>query len=150
MSSLIVENVRFPTGEAGSLLIQSGKIAAAGSKVSPAPGTPRFNGRGWLALPAGIDWHVHFRDPGAPHKETLWSGSRAAVKGGVATCGDMPNTSPATTTVRALEEKLARAAGCPADLYLHFGAEPGNLAEVRAAAKFPQVKALKIFMGPST
>jgi dihydroorotase len=62
----------------------------------------------------------------------------------------MPNTSPATATVRALEDKLARAAGCPAHLYFHFGAEPDNLAEVLAAAKYPQVKALKIFMGPST
>jgi dihydroorotase len=62
----------------------------------------------------------------------------------------MPNTRPATTTVRALEDKLARAEGCPAHLFFHFGAEPDNLAEVRAAARHPQVKALKIFMGPST
>ncbi|HEX7927639.1 MAG TPA: amidohydrolase family protein, partial [bacterium] len=111
-----MENVRLPTGGTGALAVHDGKIAAVGSRVDTAPGVPRIDGRGWLALPAAIDWHVHFRDPGAPHKETLWTGSRAAVKGGVATCGDMPNTSPATTTVRALEEKLARAQGCPADL----------------------------------
>jgi dihydroorotase len=62
----------------------------------------------------------------------------------------MPNTNPATTTLRALEDKLWRAEACPANLYVHFGAEPDNLAAVRAAAQYPRVKALKIFMGPST
>lgn len=61
-----------------------------------------------LILPGAVDIHVHFRDPGQPHKEDLPSGSAAAAFGGVTGFVDMPNTVPPTTTVRALEEKLER------------------------------------------
>src|SRR5689334_11306821 len=60
MSSLIVENVRLPTGGTGALAVHDGKIAAVGSRVDTPPGVPRIDGHGWLALPAAIDWHVHF------------------------------------------------------------------------------------------
>jgi dihydroorotase len=150
MSTLLIENIRLPNGNEACILAHGGRIAAVSTRLETPPDAVRLDGRGWLALPAAIDWHVHFREPGGEHKETLWSGSRAAVKGGVATCGEMPNTRPPTTTLRALEDRLARAEGCPAHLYFHFGAEPDNLAEVRAVARHPRVKALKIFMGPST
>ncbi len=58
-------------------------------------------------LPGGIDLHVHFRDPGHTHKEDLLSGSTSAAFGGVTAFADMPNTIPATISVRALREKLA-------------------------------------------
>lgn len=150
MPTLLIENIRLPTGNLACIWIRQGRIAAVGARLEAPPQAARLDGRGWMALPAAIDLHVHFREPGEEHKETLWSGSRAAVKGGVATCGDMPNTRPPTTTLRALEDKLERAEGCPAHLYFHFGAEPDNLAEVRAAARHRRVKALKVFMGPST
>jgi len=150
MSGLLLTNIRLPDGSGDSLLIEQGRIAAVGRALQAPPQTPRRDGGGLLALPAAIDWHVHFREPGGEHKETLWSGSRAAVKGGVATCGDMPNTVPATASLAALEDKAERARGCPATLYFHFGAEPNNLADVREAARHPCVKALKVFMGPST
>jgi dihydroorotase len=59
-----------------------------------------------LILPGGVDLHVHFRDPGDPHKEDFSSGTAAAAVGGVTTILDMPNTKPAVTSRRLLEEKL--------------------------------------------
>ena len=60
-------------------------------------------------LPGVIDTQVHFREPGAEHKEDLETGSRAAVMGGVTAVFEMPNTSPLTVTAAALADKLARA-----------------------------------------
>ncbi len=45
-------------------------------------------------LPAGIDLHVHFREPGFPDKETMATGMLAAYFGGISTVVDMPNTNP--------------------------------------------------------
>ncbi|MCH6581099.1 MAG: amidohydrolase family protein [Nitrospinae bacterium] len=113
MSDLLLKNVRLPTGEAADIRVLGGRIEAMGPELAGPDGMPRLDGRGRLVLPGGVDMHVHFRTPGAEHKETLLTGARAAVKGGVTTCADMPNTSPPTTTVARLEDKIARAAGKP-------------------------------------
>jgi dihydroorotase len=56
-------------------------------------------------LPGGIDPHVHFREPGATHKEDFLSGSTAAAFGGITTVMDMPNTVPPTTSLTSLKAK---------------------------------------------
>ena len=53
-----------------------------------------INAKGCYVMPGLIDLHVHFRDPGLEYKETLATGGRAAVKGGVTTVCAMPNTKP--------------------------------------------------------
>ena len=58
-------------------------------------------------LPGAIDLHVHFREPGHTHKEDIATGSRAAAFGGVTGFVDMPNTLPATISLRAVKDKLA-------------------------------------------
>jgi dihydroorotase len=65
---------------------------------------------GRLLLPGAIDVHVHFRQPGDPHKETWATGSKSAAAGGVTTVVDQPNTDPPTTTGDRYEakERLAR------------------------------------------
>lgn len=150
MSDLLVKDVRLPDGAAVDILVREGRIARLAEGIEAAEGVPALEGAGRLVLPGAVDMHVHFRQPGGEHKETLLSGARAAAKGGVTTCADMPNTSPATTTVAALEEKVALGRGAPANLLFNFGATPDNLEEVRAAAQHPAVYALKIYMGPST
>lgn len=68
---------------------------------------------GKLLTPGFIDMHVHLREPGFEHKETIESGSRSAVKGGFTTIACMPNTKPVTDnpeTVALVLEK-ARQAG---------------------------------------
>jgi dihydroorotase len=150
MGDLLIRDIRLPEGGAADVRVQAGRIAQVGPRVQAGPRVPVLDGRGRLLLPGAIDMHVHFRTPGGEHKETLLSGARAAVKGGTTTCADMPNTSPRTTSLAALEHKLALAAGAPANLLFNFGAEPDNLAEVRRAARHPAVRALKIYLGPST
>lgn len=60
-------------------------------------------------LPGAIDIHVHFRDPGATHKEDWTTGTTSAAFGGVTSVVDMPNTNPPTTTMRGLRDKLEQA-----------------------------------------
>ena len=76
------------------VLIQDGKIAAIGSNL-PAPANSRIvQAEGKLVLPGFVDVHVHFREPGFEYKETIQSGSAAAVAGGFTTVCCMPNTNP--------------------------------------------------------
>ena len=65
---------------------------------------------GLHVLPGAIDVHVHFRDPGYPHKEDFASGTAAAAFGGVTTVFDMPNTIPPTGTPEILAAKHKMAA----------------------------------------
>jgi len=58
-----------------------------------------------IILPGYIDGHVHFRQPGQEYKEGIANGCLAALAGGVTTVLDMPNTSPPTCSLAALNEK---------------------------------------------
>ena len=75
-----------------------------------------------------VDSHVHVNEPGRTSWEGFFTATRAAAAGGVTTIVDMPlNSIPATTTVRALEEKAAALEGqCAIDVGLWGGAVPGN------------------------
>ena len=107
-----------------------------------------FDCRGMLLLPGLIDSHVHFREPGGEHKEGWETGSRAAAHGGTTCALDMPNTSPPTTTVAALEQKRKLVASKSIiDFGLHFGATSENVAEITKARNIPSVK---VFLGSST
>ena len=107
-----------------------------------------FDARGMLLLPGLIDSHVHFREPGGEHKEGWASGSRAAAHGGITCVLDMPNTSPPTTSVAALEQKRKIAASKNiVDFGLHFGATSTNIGEIMRAKNIPSVK---VFLGSST
>ncbi len=104
---------------------------------------------GLLVFPGFIDSHVHFRDPGAPHKEDFLSGTRAALAGGVTTILDMPNTQPPTDSRAHLLEKAALAsAKAVVDYGFYFGATDTNIEE--SAAVSSDVAALKLYMGSST
>ncbi|MEK9159568.1 MAG: dihydroorotase [Patescibacteria group bacterium] len=106
------------------------------------------DGTGKFLLPGAIDAHVHFRDPGSSEKEDWATGSAAALAGGVTTVLDMPNTTPATITVEALEAKRAVAATKSlVNFGLFFGATRDNLDEMRRAEN---ICGIKIYMGSST
>ncbi len=90
----------------GSLVIDEGKII--GIMKSGEPKADRvIDAIGKYVLPGMVDMHVHLRDPGNPERENFESGTRAAAAGGVTSVMDMPNTVPATVTVKAFEEKKA-------------------------------------------
>lgn len=99
-------------------------------------------------LPGVIDDQVHFREPGLEHKEDLSTGSMGCAKGGVTTFLEMPNTNPTTTTLAALEDKLARAAEkCVVNYGFYIGATAENLDVLQQATRTPGIK---IFIGSST
>ena len=91
--------------ETADLFCAGGRIAAA-----PAPGAPVFDGAGLLAMPAAVDPHVHFRQPGAEDAETVATGLAAAARGGVGTVVAMPNTTPPLDAPARVREQLALAA----------------------------------------
>ena len=134
----------------GDVGVSGGKIVAMGDLARASAGT-RIDATGLHVLPGVIDTQVHFREPGPTHKEDLESGSRAAVLGGVTAVFEMPNTSPATSTVAALEDKLARARGrMHCDHAFYGGATHDNAEELIAMERLPGCAGIKVFMGAST
>lgn len=96
-ADLLIRDVRLvdSTQEAfGDLLIRRGKIAAVGPDLTPSSNVPSIDGAGRTLLPAFVDLHAHFRDPGYPEKEDIVSGSRAAAHGGYTAVSLMANTDP--------------------------------------------------------
>ena len=71
----------------------NGYIAAIGEKLY-ATGAEEFDASGLIVSPGFIDMHVHLREPGFEHAETIETGSRAAAAGGFTSICAMPNTSP--------------------------------------------------------
>lgn len=70
---------------------------------------------GWIVCPGLMDLHVHLREPGATHKETIETGTAAAAAGGFTAVACMPNTVPALDqpdTVRFVLEQAKRAGHC--------------------------------------
>lgn len=59
-----------------------------------------------LVIPGGIDVHVHFREPGFTHKETIKTGTKSAAKGGITTVMPMPNLNPVPDNLEHLEKEL--------------------------------------------
>jgi dihydroorotase len=88
-----------------SIAIKDGRVLAIGAADAMPPATETFDAKGLHILPGAIDVHVHFRDPGYPHKEDWESGTAAAAFGGVTTVFDMPNTIPPTGTADILAAK---------------------------------------------
>ena len=89
----------------GSLSVTDGRIASVRPAGPPLPRPPPD--APWWA-PAGVDPHVHFREPGAAASEGVANGSRAARAGGVAWVCDMPNNVPPVLTAEDLRAKAAR------------------------------------------
>ena len=84
--------------EIGDLVIANGRIADQSAIRNPQSEITEIDGKGLIVAPGLIDIHVHLREPGFAHKETIASGARAAAAGGFTTVVCMPNTSPVADT----------------------------------------------------
>ncbi len=130
--------------------IRDGRFAAIGD-LGDAPAAEVFAARGLHVLPGAIDSQVHFREPGAEHKEDLATGTAAAALGGITALFEMPNTKPSTTTAAALADKLARAAGRAwVDHAFYLGGAPENADQLAELERLPGCCGIKVFMGSST
>ena len=77
------------------VLLRDGRVAAvAAPGALRGQGARSFNAKGCIVAPGFIDLHVHLREPGQPHKETIATGTAAAAAGGFTTVCTMPNTVP--------------------------------------------------------
>jgi allantoinase len=135
---------------AGAVLEVDGRIVDVVSRAAVPPEAELVE-CGALALAPGlVDLHVHCNDPGREHWEGFWTATRAAAAGGITTLVDMPlNSTPATTTVRALEAKQRAAAGrLHVDVAMHGGLVPGNLEDLPGLAQ-AGVVGFKAFLAPS-
>lgn len=91
------------------ILIEDGKIKeiAEGIKVSGDQET--IDARGLVICSGFIDMHVHLREPGQEHKETIKSGAKAAVHGGFTAIACMPNTNPVNDNRAVVEQIITKA-----------------------------------------
>jgi dihydroorotase len=130
--------------------VRQGRIAAL-ADLRTAAAEQIIDCAGLHVLPGLIDAHVHLRDPGDAAVETLETGTRAAVLGGLAAVFDMPNTSPAITDRARLDWKRGHLAGRAwCDVGLYVGATKTNIADLAALELQPNVCAIKVFAGSST
>ena len=136
--------------EAADVGVRAGRIDAIGD-LRRDDAAEVIDCAGLHVLPGLIDPHVHLRDPGDPAVETIETGTRAAILGGLTAVFDMPNTAPPVTGRAALDAKrdtLAGRAWC--DMGLYVGAAKSNIAELAELELQPGVCAVKVFAGSST
>lgn len=99
------------------IVVRDGRIALVGTP-DHVHGVQEFDATGKIVTPAWIDIHVHLRQPGFDDKETVRTGTEAAVAGGFSTIACMPNTNPALDSPEMLAElEAAVAAGGVARVY---------------------------------
>ncbi|MGM0522692.1 MAG: dihydroorotase, partial [Bacillota bacterium] len=83
--------------------VVDGKIKQIAENIAPTETDTVIDASGLVAAPGFIDVHVHLREPGGEHKETIETGTKAAAKGGYTTICAMPNTNPVPSDVDSLQ-----------------------------------------------
>lgn len=154
---ILLKNALIVTGTSitkGALGIEGELISGIWKEAPVIPGAEEIDLEGHILMAGGIDAHVHFREPGMEWKADIGSESRAAILGGITSFIDMPNTSPAATSMEIIEWKLNRAAETSAANYgFHIGATNSNAAQIREyieSGKGGRFGGIKVFMGSST
>jgi dihydroorotase len=122
VSELLILNGRVVDPASGTdgprdVLLRDGRVAAVelpGALAGVAGSLPKENqidAAGCVVAPGLIDIHVHLREPGQTHKETIRTGTAAAAAGGFTTVVAMPNTTPVNDSVKSLRWMMDAARG---------------------------------------
>ena len=113
MKNLLIKNVRIVDAKTdffGQLIVKDGLFYEVGQNgVQHADDYTVIDGASHVLMPAFIDLHAHFREPGFTYKEDIESGSRAAVKGGYTTVVLMANTNPVCSNMDIVNHVVNRA-----------------------------------------
>lgn len=107
--NLLIKNATIDTERIGLAYvgIKDGMIAEIGE--NPTGDYEKvIDGKGFYLAPGFVDVHVHLREPGGEHKETIETGSAAAARGGFTTICSMPNTRPVPDTVENVKNLISR------------------------------------------
>jgi dihydroorotase len=120
MTALLITGGRLVDPVAGldalrDVRIRDGIVVELGEHLTAADGEAVLDAAGAIVAPGFVDMHVHLREPGFPEKETLETGTEAALRGGFTSVACMPNTAPALDspeTVELLLERAQRLARC--------------------------------------
>ena len=113
----MIRNVRILDPESdndstGDLLISDGTIEALEPGLPQQLDADEIDGTGKWLFPGLVDMHVHLREPGGEDSETIRTGLKAAIAGGITTVGVMPNTSPPMDTPQSVMNLKQAAARC--------------------------------------
>jgi dihydroorotase len=95
ITNALIASENSPELAKADVLLSEGKIEKIGQGITAPDGARVIDAAGRILMPAMFDAHVHFREPGFEAKETIASGSEAAINGGITGVVMMPNTSPA-------------------------------------------------------
>ena len=120
--------------EVGDLIIVNGKIVSVNSNRHTPDVVRRsqtdnvYDASGLIVAPGLIDMHVHLREPGFAHKETIATGTAAAAAGGFTSVACMANTSPVIDTPEKVEQIYAIARETAETNVFPFGSITKNLA----------------------
>lgn len=150
---LIIKHAQvvLPSGtQTCDVVCRSGKIVDITTDSRGYTAQQELDGHGQYLLPGVIDSQVHFREPGLEHKETIATGTKAALLGGVTSIIEMPNTTPPTTSEAALQQKLDIAADSAWTNYAFYaGASADNIEQLAQLEQLPGCAGIKVFMGSS-
>jgi dihydroorotase len=115
------------------LIIENGIIQQIGEIADGWDGEI-IDGSKLIACPGLFDMHVHLREPGYEHKETIYSGCRAAVAGGFTGVAPMPNTDPVIDNPGLVNILREKAEGFPVEVHpiaaITLGRKGKNLSEI--------------------
>lgn len=125
MQTLLLKNAHLVDPRHGvddelNILIVDGTIDKVGAKLSAPASADVVDLKGKVVAPGFFDMHVHFREPGYEHKETIETGCRSAVAGGFTGVCCMPNTNPPiddASVVHLIHEKGRKAAEGAVDVF---------------------------------
>ncbi|MDR3749391.1 MAG: dihydroorotase [Acidobacteriota bacterium] len=112
------------------VLLRDDRVAAVGPPGKlRGQGKRAFKAKGYIVAPGFIDLHVHLREPGQPHKETIATGTAAAAAGGFTSVCAMPNTVPVNDSAEITRWMQSPERGALVNVFPVAAATAGSLGE---------------------